>query len=1013
MNNNHSRQPNKAEKNVVSVVGNKDSGSNGYTNSYIHAVKRGTQFHNVEEDNKPAIVLDESCLNQKDYSTAVMGKVKEFSSLTNLKIFLANEGFENIKLRYMGGYWVMIEFLNKDSKNKFNTNVGIRSWFSHLQQASSTFHIDERVTWVDIEGIPLKAWTKNTFTRIASKWGDLLHVDDQNETYFHSKRICIKTTLVENIFESFKIISKGKVFWVRAKEVSGWMPDFVEDDEEDNDYEDGSIEEGLYSENADKQEEVNSDEGDVEEVSETIFEKEQDQVPKEDNFNIGENGCNSYPPGFTPMTIADSQSNDLKGVRKEGDETLKNDQEEKQNSEVRKPNSINNSKEDREESICSGHFKKIDKPHSGGSMLQFMEDLVKVGQAMRLFGRGEWISNGKKMLIICIYAPQELSKKKLLWDYLIFVIDNWNGEVVIMGDFNAVRTPAERYVSIFNVQGVNAFKSFISSTGLEEVPSGGCSFNWCHKSANKMSKLDRFLISEGLMSSCPNITATTLDRYLSDHRLILLRESHVDYGPIPFRFFHYWFEMEGFKIFVERTWSEIQMTDPHDSLKFMKKMKCLKEKIRAWIKTKKENSYIQKKNLKADLAKIDLLLDKGEGDFDILNKRVYVSKSLQDIEKMESMEMAQKAKIKWAIEGDENSKYYHGILNKKRSQLDVRDILVNNTWIDSPCLVKNEFLSHFKSRFDQAGVSRLHLNIEFHNKLTMDQKTDMECDITRDEIKRSVWDCGIDKSPGPDGFYFGFYRLLCKIIAKILANRLVVVLRDIVNEVQSAFIANRQILDGPFILNEVYQWCKKQKKQTMIFKVDFEKAYDSVCWDYLDDVLKNFGFGDKWRGWIQNSLKSLRGSVIVNGILTNEFQFCRGTYIQLSHLFYADDAVWSDSNIKTIGHVLECFHRASGLCEFSVASVRKMIDDSYLPSVSSKTRWINVVLININIHAWKVKLDCLPTRLNISRRAKEVLVKIANWWDVNYMDLSSYEDWIDWFSNLHLQSKQKKLFEGI
>ncbi|GKA20798.1 RNA-directed DNA polymerase, eukaryota [Tanacetum coccineum] len=286
---------------------------------------------------------------------------------------------------------------------------------------------------------------------------------------------------------------------------------------------------------------------------------------------------------------------------------------------------------------------------------------------------------------------------------------------------------------------------------------------------------------------------------------------------------------------------------------------------------------------------------------------------------------------------------------------------------------------------------------------------DLECDIARDEIKRAVWDCGIDKSPGQDGFSFGFYRRywnflekdveqavryfflhgtfpkggnssfialipkthnanmvkdfrpitlirsLYKIIAKILANLLVVVLEDIVNEVQYAFIANRQILDSPFILNEVYQWCKKQKKQTMIFKVDFEKAYDSVRWGYLDDVLKNFGFGDKWRGWIQNCIKSSRGSVIVNESPTNEFQFCRGlkqgdplslllfllimeslrisvqrvvdanmfrgisigTSIQLSHLFYADDVIfmgqWSDSNIETIVHVLECFHQASGL----------------------------------------------------------------------------------------------------
>nr|GEX51527.1 cysteine-rich receptor-like protein kinase [Tanacetum cinerariifolium] len=87
-----------------------------------------------------------------------------------------------------------------------------------------------------------------------------------------------------------------------------------------------------------------------------------------------------------------------------------------------------------------------------------------------------------------------------------------------------------------------------------------------------------------------------------------------------------------------------------------------------------------------------------------------------------------------------------------------------------------------------------------------------------------------------------------KLVAKILANRLVVVLGDIVSEVQSAFVADRQILDGPFILNELLQWCKSKKKQSLIFKVDFEKAYDSVHWDYLDDILKKFGFGENGVG---------------------------------------------------------------------------------------------------------------------------------------------------------------------
>nr|GEW38236.1 RNA-directed DNA polymerase, eukaryota [Tanacetum cinerariifolium] len=61
-----------------------------------------------------------------------------------------------------------------------------------------------------------------------------------------------------------------------------------------------------------------------------------------------------------------------------------------------------------------------------------------------------------------------------------------------------------------------------------------------------------------------------------------------------------------------------------------------------------------------------------------------------------------------------------------------------------------------------------------------------------------------------------------------------------------------------------------------------------------------------------------------------------------------------------------------GSGEFTITSVRKMIDDFMLPDVSSKTRWIKAVPIKVNVHAWKVELDGLPTRLNISRRGIDI-----------------------------------------
>nr|GEU74672.1 RNA-directed DNA polymerase, eukaryota [Tanacetum cinerariifolium] len=66
------------------------------------------------------------------------------------------------------------------------------------------------------------------------------------------------------------------------------------------------------------------------------------------------------------------------------------------------------------------------------------------------------------------------------------------------------------------------------------------------------------------------------------------------------------------------------------------------------------------------------------------------------------------------------------------------------------------------------------------------------------------------------------------------------------------------------------------------------------------------------------------------------------------------------------------FWALEGLGEFTIKSFRKMIDDFMLPEVSSKTRWIKAVHIKVNVHAWKVKLDGLPTRLNISRKGSDI-----------------------------------------
>ncbi|GJR41432.1 RNA-directed DNA polymerase, eukaryota [Tanacetum coccineum] len=224
----------------------------------------------------------------------------------------------------------------------------------------------------------------------------------------------------------------------------------------------------------------------------------------------------------------------------------------------------------------------------------------------------------------------------------------------------------ERWGSVFNSHGANAFNSFISNSGLNDIQLEGFSFTWAHPSATKMSKLDRFLMSNGLLSAFPLISAICLDRHLSDHRPILLKEVFSDFGPTPFRFYHSWLELPGFDDLVSKSWNSFTLDDSNGMIRFKKKLQMLKKEIRAWTLDFKRHQVGLSKDLKSKLCDIDKVLDQGGVTDDILLSRLEVLKQLHDVQSSNNRDIMQKAKIRWAIEGDENSKYFHAIINKKQ-----------------------------------------------------------------------------------------------------------------------------------------------------------------------------------------------------------------------------------------------------------------------------------------------------------------------------------------------------------
>jgi len=98
----------------------------------------------------------------------------------------------------------------------------------------------------------------------------------------------------------------------------------------------------------------------------------------------------------------------------------------------------------------------------------------------------------------------------------------------------------------------------------------------------------------------------------------------------------------------------------------------------------------------------------------------------------------------------------------------------------------------------------------------------------------------------------------------------------VVSEIQSAIVKDRQILDGILIANEAVNEARKMKKEILLLKVDFKKAYDSIDWGYLDGVMGRMSFPTWWWKWMKECVSIATTSVLVNGSPTDEFQIKRG-----------------------------------------------------------------------------------------------------------------------------------------
>ncbi|GKA67834.1 hypothetical protein Tco_0767751 [Tanacetum coccineum] len=240
----------------VNIANSKDS--------YASILKKGNPSYASSEDSCPALVLDDACNPDRDLSMSLMRKVKAIKSLSNLYLTIEEEGFQNVKLSHLGGLWVLIDLASCASIEKFCKHVGL----------------------------PFIVWTQNTFVKIASMWGDLVDIKDHGDVSLSYKRLYLRTETDDIFSEKFKVIMKGKKYWIRAKEMEAWVLDFHDKSFDSSSSDDESL--GLVHGNMNKHSEEEVQSKDPFNIYD-LLQKNKENVGQSLEEDL------QYPPGFTPV----------------------------------------------------------------------------------------------------------------------------------------------------------------------------------------------------------------------------------------------------------------------------------------------------------------------------------------------------------------------------------------------------------------------------------------------------------------------------------------------------------------------------------------------------------------------------------------------------------------------------------------------------------------------------------------------------------------------------------------
>ncbi|XP_074304878.1 uncharacterized protein LOC141639720 [Silene latifolia] len=459
-----------------------------------------------------------------------------------------------------------------------------------------------------------------------------------------------------------------------------------------------------------------------------------------------------------------------------------------------------------------------------------------------------------------VYGFNRVNERLSLWNSLSIMNTLVNGPWVVIGDFNNVLALNERLGSEVTNYEIRDFQKCVAECGLVDVPAQAAYFTWNNKldpGSMVFSRIDRVMSNDEWLLQFPDVSIMFHPEGLFDHcPCTILLAPHDIRRKGNFKYFNMWG-----KDTISRTCPEIWDSDVegYKMFQLVKKLKWLKLPLK-----RLNGSAFSNIETSAQVAQMHMFSMQKKLHDDPLNLDVHVEEkavceSFKLLQEARRSFLSQKAKVQWMTEGDDNTNYFHKLLGTSKP------------------------------------VKAVHFPTVHKGRVVFEEQcVDLIKEVTAQEIHEALQAIPANKAPGPYGYTSQFFKdtkdiigndvvdvvqefsVSGKLLKQINTTTLTLIPKKARPET-SALTKGRDIVDNILICHDLVRLYKRKVcSPRCIMKVDLKKAYSSVEWKFIEQMLQALKFPDKMVKWIMECVSTPWFTISLNGSTFGYFQGKRG-----------------------------------------------------------------------------------------------------------------------------------------